>query len=187
MKKSWKVLLAVVVIVVAVTTVVSVAVAWPSGATEPLQKSLRSGAFNISGTFSGVAAVDDAKPYVDAETNTMVMVNIGYNQVHGSFEGINRVENVVTLDLTTGTFTLEGVGYFTGTLNGVAGTLVAKETGSGQFSDDTGLNYTLHGESAFAAGTGGLASVIGGSISFDEKVVNGADTPVAYGGTIQVK
>jgi hypothetical protein len=182
MKRWWKVLLAGAVIVVLIVVAVAVATsgALASGATLHHGSTIK-----VSGTFSTIAGLDDPNPKIDGDT--IVMSTLGYNQVHGSFEGVNRVEGTMTLDAQTGAFTFQSVEWFTGTLNGVAGTTIMISSGTGQFTDATGLNYSLQGTSTFVGAAGGLAVIKSGGISYSETVTGGVETPVAYTGTCKIK
>jgi hypothetical protein len=176
MKRLWKVLLPVVVVVVVASVVVTV-VASSATAGGP---TLPHGKLKVGGMFSSISSIEDPNPAIDG--NTLTMVNLDVNQVHGSFEGFTQNESKMTLDMQSGKFTFEGVECFTGTLNGVAGSLVSKMTGSGQFTDTSGTSFVAHGDSTFVESTGGLAVIKGGTLSFEETVTNGQEAPIAYTG-----
>ncbi len=184
MKSLWKMLLLAGVVAIVITTAVTIAVVWSGGAAAA--QGLPQGEFKISGTLESTGSIGDRNPKTDG--STLVMHSVYYSQVHGSFEGVGRADITMTIDTETGAMSFDGVGFFTGTLNGVAGTAVTKMSGTGQFMYPWGLSYTVHGVATQVGGTGGLANVRG-SLSFDQKVSSGVDVQatVSYSGTAQVK
>jgi hypothetical protein len=115
--------------------------------------------FEASGTMETIKSLMDPNPKI--ENSEWTLMNTEYWEVHGDLEGMLVFDFVVVVDTTTGKFTIDGVGTFTGEVKGKSGSYVYSTVGSGQFTSPTGESGTVTGENTIITGTGELANVRG--------------------------
>ena len=162
-------------IITVLVVVVLLAVIMPAGlgCAEPPSE------FEVSGTMEMTKALVDPNPKI--ENGKMTMKNTQYWEVHGGLEGILMFDYIMVIDTTTGKYTADGLGTFTGTVEGKSGSYVYSIVGSGQFTDPTTGEGTS--EITIICGTGELANLRGslhGEARFDETGMTGT-----YSGTLR--
>jgi len=136
--------------------------------------------FEVSGTMERTQ--QDLDPNPKTENGQMTLEkNTDYWDKHGDLEGTAVDEYTLVVDLASGSFTFEGQGTFTGTLNGKSGSLVYHYVGSGQLTNLAGDTGVITSEATAISGTGELANLRGGSHSESEFDANGSTG--TYSGT----
>ena len=136
--------------------------------------------FETSGTMETTEMITDPNP--ETENGKMTLEeNTNYFDVHGTLEGTIVHEYTMVIDLASGSFTTEGQGTFTGTVNGKSGSYVYSAAASGQFTSPTGESGVSTAEITIISGTGELANLRGSlhlELSFDTTGMTGT-----YSGT----
>jgi len=136
--------------------------------------------FEVSGTMERTQ--QDLDPNPKTENGQMTLEkNTDYWDKHGDLEGTAVDEYTLVVDLASGSFTFEGQGTFTGTLNGKSGSLVYHFVGSGQFTNLAGDTGVATSEATAISGTGELANLRGTSHLESELDANGSTG--TYSGT----
>jgi len=141
--------------------------------TEPVE-------FEVSGTMERTQQTLDPNPKTENGQMTLAN-NIDYWDLHGTLEGTIVGEYTMVVYVTAGTFTLEGQGTFTGTVNGKSGSFFYNTVGSGQFTSFTGDAGVITTDESIISGTGELANLCGGSHSEYAFDANGSSG--TYSGT----
>jgi hypothetical protein len=143
-------------IITVLVVVVLLAVIMPAGLGCPKPPS----EFEVSGTMESTEMIADPNP--ETENGKMTLEeNTGYFDVHGTLEGTIVFEFVMVVDTTTGKFTIDGLGTFTGEVEGKSGSYVYSAAGSGHFTSPTGESGEITGEHTIISGTGELANLRG--------------------------
>lgn len=137
--------------------------------------------FEVSGTMEVIKSLRDPNPKI--ENSEWTLRNTEYWEVHGGLEGLLAFDFIIVVDTTTGKFTVDGLGTFTGTVNGKSGSYVYTTAGGGQFTSPTGESGTVSGENTIISGTGELANLSGGLHSESKFDKNG--TTGTYSGTLR--
>jgi hypothetical protein len=137
--------------------------------------------FEASGTIESFASLEDPNP--EMENGKMTLEgNTLYFNVHGTQEGVIVFDYIMVIDTTTGKFTVDGMGTFTGTVNGKSGSYFSSTASSGQWTIPGEAGETT-GENTIISGTGELANLRGsfhGEHRFDETGMTGT-----YSGTLR--
>jgi hypothetical protein len=117
--------------------------------------------FEAGGTMERTEAITDPNP--EMENGKMILDGITYCfDVRGTLEGTSVLEDAtMVIDLASGTFTVEGQGTFTGTVQGKSGSYVFNAVASGQFTSPMGETGEGTGEHTIISGTGELANLRG--------------------------
>ena len=112
--------------------------------------------FETSGTMELTQEDMDQK----TENGNLILEGTNYYDFHGTLEGTAVLEYTVVVDLATGSFTQEGQGTFTGTVEGKSGSYVYNTVGTGQVGEmgESGVATT---EETIVSGTGGLTNLRG--------------------------
>ena len=141
-------------IITVLVVVVLLAVIMPAGlgCAEPPSE------FEVSGTMEITHQVMD--PYPKTENGKLTLESTTYYDVHGTLEGTIVLEGTTVVDLTTGSFTSEGHGSFTGTVKGKGGSFAYTTVGTGQVSSE-GESGVATSEETIIWGTGGAAKLRG--------------------------
>jgi hypothetical protein len=137
--------------------------------------------FEVSGTMEVIKSLIDPNPKI--ENSEWTLRNTEYWEVHGGLEGMLVFDFIIVVDITTVKFTIDGVGTFTGEVEGRSGSYVYSTVGSGQFTSPTGESGTVTGENTIISGTGELANLRGSlhsEFKFDKNGVTGT-----YSGTLR--
>jgi len=135
--------------------------------------------FEASGTMETIAYLEDPNPKI--ENSELTMRNTQSWEFHGSQEGVSVTDYIIVFDTTTGSYTIDGMGTFTGTVNGKSGSHFCNIAGSGQLTSPTTSEGTS--ESTIISGTGELANLRGslhGEFRSDETGMTGT-----YSGTLR--
>ncbi len=135
--------------------------------------------FELSGTMETIKSLTDPNPKI--ENFIWIGRNTEYWEVHGGLEGRLAYDDVMEVDTLTGKFTTNGVGTFTGEVEGKSGSYVFSSVGSGQFTSLTGESGTATSENTIISGTGELANLRGSLHSESKFDKNG--TTGSYSGT----
>jgi hypothetical protein len=142
-------------IITVLVVVVLLAVIMPAGLGCPKPPS----EFEASGTMELIANLTDPNP--ETENGKMTLEgNTGYFDVHGTLEGVIVFDSIMVIDTTTGKITIDGVGTFTGEVEGKSGSYFYSGAGSGQFTIP-GEAGEITGEHTIISGTGELANLRG--------------------------
>jgi hypothetical protein len=164
-------------IITVLVVVVLLAVIVPAGLGCPKPPS----EFETSGTVEQIGALVDPNP--EMENGKMTLEgNILYFDVHGTMEGVLVFDYIGVIDTTTGKLTIDGLGTFTGTVNGKSGSYFCSTASSGQITIPGEAGETT-GEQTIISGTGELANLRGslhGENSFDKTGMTGT-----YSGTLR--
>lgn len=118
--------------------------------------------FEVYGTAEQTQMNMDPNPKTDSVNNTMTFAkNTSSWDIHGTLEGTAVSESVMVINLTNGTFTMEGDGTLTGKLNGKEGSIVTHWVGHGYFTDSSGTAGFASVDETITSSTGGLANLSG--------------------------
>ena len=137
--------------------------------------------FAVSGTMEGVSSTPDGAPVT--EGNTVTVTNIETNKTAGDGVGTNEVKNTMVIDTTTGKFTMEYDGTYTGNIGDKSGTYTFHGVGSGQMSSQYAGTYT--GDETIISGTGDFENLTGTTKTEGKFDANGSTA--TYTGTYQYK
>jgi hypothetical protein len=119
--------------------------------------------FETSGTMEMIKSIVDPNPKIENFEWTGRVTD--YWDVHGSLEGTYVIDYTMVADTTNGKFTIDGLGTFTGEVEGKSGSFIYDIVGSGQFTSPTAESGWCTTEDTIIRGTGELANLSGTSHS----------------------
>jgi hypothetical protein len=114
--------------------------------------------FSVNGTTKVIKVFMDPDPKIAGTTMSGLVTD--YMEVHGDMEGAVEILEIAVVDMTTGKFTSEGVGTFTGKVMDREGSFVYRFTSSGQFTSPTGDTGVTISDATVVRGMGGLAGCV---------------------------
>ena len=116
--------------------------------------------FEVSGTMEVTEELMDPNP--ETENGKMTLEgNVHYFDVHGTLEGVLVFDYIMVIDLASGSYTIDGLGTFTGEVEGKSGSYYCSLAASGHFTSPTGDTGEITGEHTIIGGTGELANLRG--------------------------
>jgi uncharacterized protein DUF3224 len=107
-------------------------------------------------TVTGPVLVENPTFQFIRTAGNLTFYTIGERDLYsGAFNGTTIGNSTLAVDSTTGSFTVHGLHTFTGTVNGIQGTLIFQIVATGTF----GLSFL--GQFTIVSGTGGLTNLHG--------------------------
>ena len=137
--------------------------------------------FTVNGTMDSVSSTPSGDTV--SEGNTLTIAHTESDKIAGDLVGTNEVKYTAVIDRTTGEFTLEYDGTFTGNIGDESGTYTFHGVGSGQMSSGTAGTYTA--DETIISGTGDFENLTG-TLKTEGKIAANGST-ATYTGTYQYK